>query len=196
MKTPKDASEYIEGQPGWKEQLQTLRRLLTSYPFEETIKWGIPIYTLNNKNLIGLAAFKNHLALWFYQGAMLEKNTELLYNAGENKTKALRQIRFNERSEIDPGVIKKHVEETIELHKQGKELKPEKKEALEVPQILQNEFDKNKDFRKKFYALTPGRRREYCEYIKEAKKEDTRLKRLKMIIPMIDKGRGLNDKYR
>lgn len=73
MKTPKDATEYIEGHLKWKEQLHILRSLLSSYPFEESIKWGVPVYTLNNKNLIGIAAFKNHHALWFYQGALLEK---------------------------------------------------------------------------------------------------------------------------
>ena len=45
-------------------------------------------------------------------------------------------------------------------------------------------------------ALSPGKRREYAEYIAEARREDTRNKRLEKIMPMILAGQGLNDRYR
>lgn len=196
MKTSKEALEYIESHSKWKDQLNLLRDLLNSFPFVETIKWGIPVYTMDNKNMVGLAAFKNHLALWFYQGALLQENTQLLYNAQEEKTKGLRQIRFDENSPIEPEILKPYVEEAILLHKQGKEIQPEKKQAPEIPPLMEKEFSNKPPFRKKFYELTPGRQREYCGYIKDAKREDTKLKRLEKIIPMINKGIGLNDKYR
>jgi uncharacterized protein YdeI (YjbR/CyaY-like superfamily) len=44
--------------------------------------------------------------------------------------------------------------------------------------------------------MTPGKQREYCEYISEAKRDATKLKRLEKIIPMIIEGVGLNDKYK
>jgi uncharacterized protein YdeI (YjbR/CyaY-like superfamily) len=44
--------------------------------------------------------------------------------------------------------------------------------------------------------LTPGKQREYAEYITEAKKDETKLKRIEKIIPMIKAGIGLNDKYK
>ncbi|MDT0687112.1 DUF1801 domain-containing protein [Autumnicola psychrophila] len=37
------------------------------------MKWGAPVYTLEGKNVIGLAAFKNHCAMWFFNGASLKE---------------------------------------------------------------------------------------------------------------------------
>ena len=47
-----------------------------------------------------------------------------------------------------------------------------------------------------FKALTPGRRREYADYVSEAKRAATRTKRIEKILPMIAAGTGLNDKYK
>lgn len=115
-----------------------LRELLNSTILTETIKWGGPVYTLNGKNLIGIGAFKNHSALWFFQGALLQKNTHLLVNAQERKTKALRQIRFQEDSKIDKKELLKYIDKTLSLHKQGKEIKPDVKKEILIPSELFN----------------------------------------------------------
>ena len=47
-----------------------------------------------------------------------------------------------------------------------------------------------------FEAVTPGKRREYAEYVASAKREETRLKRVEKVLPMIEEGVGLNDRYR
>ena len=44
--------------------------------------------------------------------------------------------------------------------------------------------------------LTPGKQREYAEYIQTAKQDATKQTRLEKITPMILKGVGLNDKYK
>lgn len=128
-------------------------------------------------------------------GCLIRKNRKLLHNVQENKTKALRQIKFDENSTIDPELLKKFFEETIEQHKLGKEIKPKKKETPDLPPLLLEAFKQNEKFRDNFKTLSSGKQREYVEYIKEAKREDTKLKRLNKIIPMINEGKGLNDKY-
>ena len=114
---------YVEGHPKWQQQLKELRHLLSNFPFEETIKWGSPVYVYKGKNLIGMAAFKNHFALWFFEGALLSRNQELFKNAQEGKTKSLRQIRFDENSEIQPGVLSQYITESIEIAKSELSLK-------------------------------------------------------------------------
>ena len=54
----------------------------------------------------------------------------------------------------------------------------------------------DKSFKKSFSSLTLGKQREYAEYISFAKREVTRLRRLKKIIPMVLAKQGLNDKYK
>ena len=55
----------------------------------ETIKWGVPVYTLNDKNVLGMGAFKSYVGIWFFQGAFLDDPQKKLINAQEGKTKAL-----------------------------------------------------------------------------------------------------------
>jgi uncharacterized protein YdeI (YjbR/CyaY-like superfamily) len=47
-----------------------------------------------------------------------------------------------------------------------------------------------------FNKLTPGRRREYADYVAEAKRAETKARRIEKILPMIRSGSGLNDTYR
>ena len=77
----KSVDQYIETHPSWEQELLFLREILQNTELEECIKWGAPVYALDGKNVVGMAAFKNHCALWFFNGALLKENTALLYNA-------------------------------------------------------------------------------------------------------------------
>jgi len=81
--------------------LSLLRKVLELTPLCETVKWGMPTYTFDNKNLIGIGAFKNHVSIWFFQGALLKDKYQLLLNRQKGKTKAMRQIHFKTIDEID-----------------------------------------------------------------------------------------------
>lgn len=196
MGKAKNVEEYIKSHPKWEEQIKVLRNLLTSFPFTENIKWGTPVYTLEDKNLIGIAAFKNHISLWFYQGALLKENTALLQDARDGQTQALRQIKFEEGSALDTEVLRKYIEETIKNKRDGKTVVFKKPKEVTLPKEFNIEFEKDKDLRTYFQNLSPGKQREYAAYISEAKREETKQKRIKKIIPLIKSGKGLNDKYR
>ena len=196
MAKVENVDQYIEAHPKWKDKLLQIRQLLLSSSLSETIKWGAPVYTKNGKNLVGISAFQNHYGLWFFQGALLHKNTELLVNAQEGKTQAMRQIKFDETSEIDLNLLKKYIMETLELHDQGKTVKLDAPEKVEIPVELKNKFEVNSDLKKAFNLLTPGKQREYSLYIIEAKREATKQNRIEKITPMILAGVGLNDKYK
>jgi uncharacterized protein YdeI (YjbR/CyaY-like superfamily) len=61
---------------------------------------------------------------------------------------------------------------------------------------MKKAMTKNKKANTQFEAMTIGKQREYAEYIADAKREETKLKRIEKILPMIAQGKGLNDKYR
>ena len=189
--------EYIEINSHYNEELIVLRHIINSTELEETIKWSMPTYCLNGKNVLGIGAFKNHFCLWFHQGVFLKDNYNLLINAQEDKTKALRQMRFNSIKDINKAVVLAYVKEAIENQRAGKEIKPQRKtKKVVVPKEFKSILKTNKELNSSFSALTPGRQREYCEYIVEAKREVTKLKRLEKITPMIIQGVGLHDKYK
>ena len=189
--------EYISKKEKWKTELELLRSVFSNLPVDETIKWGAPTYVFNNKNIVGLAAFKNYCGLWFFQGALLKDKHKVFINAQEGKTKAMLQWRFHSLEEIDVDLVKEYVLEAIDNVKAGKEIKPDRsKKELKIPSELNNEFKLNTKFKKQFDALSNSKQREYANYISEAKREQTKKKRLEKIKPMIINGVGLHDKYK
>lgn len=192
----KNVDQYIVNHPNWEEELKKLRQMVNSTALEETIKWGGPVYTIEGKNVVGIGAFKNHCAIWFFQGALFKENTDLLVNAQEEKTKALRQIKFEKGEKLPLNELKKYIEEAIRIQKEGRELKQETSRKINIPVELEAGFQNDRALKKAFYDLSPGKQREYSQYILEAKKETTKMGRLEKISPMIKAGIGLNDKYK
>ncbi|MCF4102472.1 DUF1801 domain-containing protein [Gillisia sp. M10.2A] len=188
--------EYIELHSKWENHLTSLKQLLETTKLTENIKWGAPVYTLKGKNVIGMGAFKNHCALWFFQGVLLKKHTKLLVNAQEGKTKALRQIRFELDDKIEAEEVIKYIEEAIQLQEQGKIIKPNLKKKLNLPIEMKDLFVKEVELKDAFFSLTPGKQREYADYIMEAKRPETKQRRLEKISPMIRLSIGLHDKYK
>jgi uncharacterized protein YdeI (YjbR/CyaY-like superfamily) len=180
----------------WAEELELLYSIVRSTELEETIKWGGPCFTINGKNVLGIGGFKSYVGIWFHQGVFLKDLQKVLVNASEEKTKALRQWRFQSVKEIKPKLVKAYVLEAIENAKAGKELKPEKKKTGDLPEELKSAFKKEKILQSNFSQLTPFKQREYIDYILDAKQEKTRIVRVEKSIPLILEGKGLNDKYR
>ena len=187
--------EYVLLHAEWDAQLRQLIGVMEQTGLTASIKWGAPVYSLDGKNVIGLGAFKNHIAIWFFQGVFLKKNTALLVNAQEGKTKALRQIRFERNDNISNASIIPYIEEAIANQKAGLQLKVKPK-PLEIPEELENTLNSNKLLDKAFHDLSPGKQKEYAQYIAEAKKQATRTNRIKKIEPLILQGIGLNDRYK
>ncbi|MFG0256782.1 MAG: YdeI family protein [Phycisphaerales bacterium JB043] len=196
MKRHKTVDDYIASVAHWQAELERLRQIVASTPLEETVKWGAPCYTHNGKNVVGIGAFKSYVGLWFHQGALLGDPEGVLINAQEGKTRALRQWRFTSNGEIKARIIKAYIKEAIELVEQGKEIKPDRSKPIVIPDELKAAFRKNTRAKSAFGKLSKSCQREYAEHVGDAKREETRVRRVEKIIPMILEGAGLNDKYR
>jgi len=195
MTKPNNVEEYIVSNVPWKEELSMLRSVINTTEMKETIKWGVPTYTLSNKNIVGIAAFKSYVGLWFHNGALLKDKAKVLINAQEGKTVALRQWRFKSVEEININLIKTYLNEAIFNHKEGKSVVIPKKKEIQS-HALMLALEENLELKKCFMELTKGKQREYHEYIAEAKKETTQQNRINKIIPLIKQGKGLYDKYK
>jgi len=196
MKGSGTVDQFLAATKEWKAELSELRAILRTTELEETVKWGAPVYTVDGKNVVGIGGFKSYFGLWFFQGALLADKKKMLINAQEGRTKALRQMRFRSKDDIDRKAIQAYVKEAIGLARNGVEIKPDRNKPLTVPAELQAAFRKRGKARTSFDKMTPGKRREYAEYVASAKRDETRQKRIDKILPMIESGIGLNDKYR
>tara|TARA_R110002124_G_scaffold5301_1_gene33195 strand:+ start:216643 stop:217236 length:594 start_codon:yes stop_codon:yes gene_type:complete len=186
---------YISKHSVWSEKLSKLRAIFNETELLEEVKWGAPAYTLNGKIILGMAAFKNHMGIWFHQGVFLKDRANKLINAQEEKTKALRQWRFVQNDTVEESLVREYVREAIENSLAGKELKPTRK-SLSVGPFLKKELQNDAELNRAFKSLTPGKQREYADHINEAKRDATKQSRLEKIIPMIKEGIGLHDKYK
>lgn len=197
MENSNPIDEYIAKQTTLSNILICLRNILETTPLQGTIKWGVLTYAFQNKNLIGIGAFKNHVSLWFFQGALLKDSFQLLTNAQEDKTKAMRQIHYKHIDEIDTNILSEYILETIDNLKNGLVIKPQKNtKELVIPIELSNAFKKDTKLEKCFFDLTLGKQREYAEFVNSAKKNTTKLNRTEKITPLILEKKGLYDKYK
>lgn len=180
----------------WEEEIHQLRSIIEKTGLEEKIKWGIPVYTYKDKNVVAALGFKNHFSLWFYNGVFLSDPYQKLVNAQEGVTKALRHWRFQNSKEIDEEKILEYIHEAIRNEETGKVWKPEKSGELVIPESFQARLDADQNLHEAFVSLSPFKQKEYVSYVESAKREATQVARLEKIVPMILQGIGLNDKYR
>lgn len=195
MKRFATADAYFEQEHIFSEGINALRDIARKTEFVETVKWGGPVYTIENKNVMMIAAFKHHYGLWFFNGAFLSDPKGVLESAQE-KTKGMRHWKFKEGDTIDETAVLAYMEEAIANQKKGMSVAPSRKKEVVIPEILQQALESNPKLMEQFSAFTPGKQREFCEHIGSAKQEKTRLSRLEKALPLIADGVGLNDKYR
>ena len=112
----------------WGEELALLRNIIQKTDLVETNKWGGEVYTINNKNVLGIGGFKNYFTIWFWNGVFLKDEAKVLINANEGVTKGLRQWRFTSATKINEQLILKYIHEAIGNEKAGLSIKPEKKD--------------------------------------------------------------------
>ncbi|WP_166919457.1 YdeI/OmpD-associated family protein [Flavobacterium poyangense] len=195
MEPKSDKKHVWDKVNNWEEELLLLQSIIDKTELTETVKWGVPVYVYNKKNVIGIAGFKEYFTIWFYNGVFLKDEKKKLINAQEDKTKSLRQWRFTSKEEVNEKEILDYILEAIENEKQGKVIKPTKKEPI-VSELLEKEMSQNQALAEAFQTFSPYKQHEFLEYIETAKQEKTKLSRIEKIIPMILQHIGLNDKYR
>ena len=190
----KTTDDYIDTTPEWAaEKLIILRKLALDAGFEESIKWGAPSYS-GKGIVLGLAAFKGWVSLWFHHGSFLKDEEKKLLSAQE-KTRGMRQWRFLPDDEIDEALVLKYFLEAKQNDLDGKKISAQAKKLV-LPERLESAFKQDGILKSAFEALTPGKQREYSEHIASAKRETTQISRLEKCKVMIKNGVGLNDKYK
>ncbi|HIO61022.1 MAG TPA: hypothetical protein EYN39_04300 [Deltaproteobacteria bacterium] len=196
MKKFKTADDYFLVKSQWEKTLNQLRKIILSTELTETLKWGMPTYTLDGINVAGLVAFKSFVAIWFLNGVFLKDKQKKLINAQEGVTKALRQWRFSSVDEIEPELIKAYIDEAINNQQAGKTIKPAKNKPLIIPELLADVLVKKPKLKDCFRQFSLSKQREFADYLVQAKKEATKIRRLAKIEALILAKIGLNDKYK
>ncbi len=185
---------YFEKAEKWKSELEQMRTIALDCHLSEELKWGCPCYTFDNANIVLIHSFKEYCAFLFFKGALMKDPDNILIQQSEN-VQAARQVRFTNTQDIlaKKEILKKYIFEAAEIEKSGQKVELKKVSEFEIAEELQNKFDTDSDFKKAFYALTPGRQRAYLLHFSQPKQSKTREARVEKNIPRILDGKGLND---
>ena len=187
--------QYIDKAAPFAQPILThLRRVVRAAApeIDETIKWGMPFFSYNNAPLCHMAAFKAHCAFGFWRGTLLE--------AGDAKAReAMGSFGRIERLSDLPSAAKltAMIRAAMKLQDEGVKApnKHVKKAAPRMPAYFASALRDNARARAAFDAFSPSHRREYVEWLVEAKTEATREKRLATAIDWIAAGKTRNWKY-
>ncbi len=162
---------------------------------EETLKWGAPHFEY--KGIIGaMSAHKEHVTMSFWKGQLM-KDPEGIFNVvGQTQMSA---IKFRALKDMPPQqILIEYVSEAADLNERGVKAKKKTakvKERLTIPDDLLEALGKNSDARKNFDGFSYSNKKDYIEWLEEAKRVQTRRKRLATAIEWMAEGKPRNWKY-
>ena len=162
----------------------------------ETLKWSSPHFDYRGGMMCAMAAFKEHAVFGFWKGALIEGVSPSRNNGGEamGHFGRLTSVKNLPSKRVMMSLVRQAMhlnDEGISVPRPKKAPKPE----ATVPSALAAALDQNRRAAEQFEKFSPSNRREYIEWIDDAKRDDTRTKRIAQAIEWIAEGKGRNWKY-
>jgi uncharacterized protein YdeI (YjbR/CyaY-like superfamily) len=199
MAKNKQVDAYIEkAQPFAQPILIHIRKLVhTACPtVEEKIKWGFPNFDYKGV-FCNMAGFKEHCAFGFWKGNLM-KDTHNIFAKDQGmgnlgKLTSLKDLPSDK-------IMLSYIKQAVELNDKGvkrlvkPKVAPGSKELV-TPDYLSKALAKNKKAQKEFEAFSYSKKKEYVDWLTEAKTEDTRNTRLDTALEWIAEGKSRNWKY-
>lgn len=191
---PRIDAYIAKAQPFAQPILQHVReRVHAAVPeVKETTKWSAPAFLIDGKILLIMASFKQHMALNFWRGQELR--------GGEASGEAMGQFgRITAPADLpDDAELDRLIREAAELSRSApapRKPKAAPKAAAEIHPAFAAALEGDPAAKACFDGFTPGCRREYAEWVGEAKREETRAKRIATAIGNLREGKKLHWKY-
>ena len=162
----------------------------------ETIKWGMPAFDYKGP-LCGMAAFKQHATFGFWKSSLVfEKGDK--YARDPNGMAAFGKMAS--LSDLPPKkVLLGYISKAASLNGAGVKVpraKPGSRKPIPTPAALAAALRKNKKAKTAYEAFPPSHKREYNEWISEAKTEETRDRRVTQAVQWMAEGKARNWKYK
>lgn len=161
---------------------------------EETVKWGSPSFVYAGGILCGMAAFKQHASFGFWKHALvMGEGVERDGMGSYGKMTGIADLPPKTRLLAD-------IKKAMKLNEQGVKTSGARKSTTpkpppKTPADLAAALNKNARARATFEAFSPSNKREYVEWLEEAKREETRARRLAQAVEWMAEGKSRNWKY-
>ena len=192
-KDPRVDAYIARAQPFAKPILERVRsRVQAALPAaEETLKWGAPAFTLAGKIVLVTAAFKSHAALNFWRGQELRGDAANSDGMGQfGKLKSVADLPSD--AELDRLI--RQAGELAHSAPAPRKLKHAKPEPQMHPDFAAA-LDEAPQAKAALESFSPGARRDYVDWIAEAKRDETRASRIATAVEWLSEGKKKNWKY-
>ena len=162
---------------------------------DETIKWGMPAFEYKGP-LCGMAAFKAHAVFGFWKHSLLLKGKASPAKSTERAMGSFGKMASTDDLPSDRTLVAL-VKRAVKLNEKGiKVVRVRKPKApIATPPDLLSALRRNRTALQTFQAFSPSHRREYVEWIVEAKRDETRRRRIETAVEWMARGRAMNWKY-
>ena len=174
-------NNYIDELPEWSKAIcSKLREIIlsASQQIQEDWKWNHPHYYCNGM-VCGIWAFKDHVTLVFFQGAMINDHFAVLSSHSDNLHN--RHIKYTNVSEINETIIKDYLLQSVDNNIKGLRINQTKNKTIDIPYYLKDALE-NAGLLESFNNMSYSHKKEYIMWIKEAKKEETKMRRVEKVI--------------
>jgi uncharacterized protein YdeI (YjbR/CyaY-like superfamily) len=166
---------------------------------EETMKWSFPHYDYKGSMMCSMAAFKQHCAINFWKAPLMKNGKELVEKAKTEEAMGHLGKITSLKDLPKDAVLSKYIKEAMRLNDEGIKMSPKPKlsvtKEITTPDYFFSAIRKNKKALKVWEEFSPGKRKEYIQWITEAKTEDTRNSRMETAVEWISEGKIRNWKY-
>jgi len=165
---------------------------------EEKMKWSFPHFDYKGEMMCSMAAFKQHAAMGFWKATLMKDGT--LHEMAKSEEAMGHIGRITSLKDLPSDKkLTAYIKEAMKLNELGIKLpakaKNTEKKTIEVPDYFLKAIKKDKKAFQVFEAFAYSHKKEYLQWITEAKTEDTRNKRMATAIEWIRDGKGRNWKY-
>jgi uncharacterized protein YdeI (YjbR/CyaY-like superfamily) len=161
---------------------------------QETIKWSMPHFDYKGV-MCGMAAFKEHCAFGFWKADLIFDREKQAEKKGMGSFGCIKSLKDLPAEQTLIGYVKKAAALNEAGIKVPGRTQPKKRKPLPIPDDLTAALNKNAKARKIFEGFTSSHRREYVEWITEAKRDETRKQRLATALKWLAEGKARNWKY-
>ena len=165
---------------------------------QETIKWGMPFFDYKGSVLCTMAAFKEHCRFMFWKAKLMRDPENILQVADKHSMGNIDKI-ISLKDLPSDKILIAYIKEAARLNEDNIKLPARKKVSantiLNTPDELAAALKKNKKAKAVFENFSQGKKKEYIEWITEAKTESTRNKRIGTAVEWIAEGKSRNWKY-
>lgn len=193
MQPQEHINSFIAAQPEWQRLLMVrFRQLIRAADPEVEETWRSNAPTYDHKGpMLSLHTFKTCVSVWFHKGGYLKDAQGLFKLTEKDAERAVRKYKVNEGEAINEKAFSDLVKQAVKMNEGGKTSEPKAvKKAITLPPDMESCLKRDEEAWQHWERFSPSHKKEYVEWITDARQEETRKRRIAKALEMIREGQG------